>query len=71
MAGDATLMLPTQTVSEYVLSRIEDATKKIVKELNITGPYNIQYIVKGSDVMVIECEKCLSLYIYYLCIPTV
>jgi carbamoyl-phosphate synthase (ammonia) len=55
-SGDATLMLPTQTVTEYTLGRIEEATKKIVKELNITGPYNIQFIAKGSDVMVIECN---------------
>ena len=39
-------------MSEYTLARIEDATVKIVKELNITGPYNIQFIAKGSDVMV-------------------
>ena len=45
-------MLPTQNVSEYVLARIEDATVKIVKALEITGPFNIQYIAKGSDVMV-------------------
>eukprot|EP00981_Chlorochromonas_danica_P010802 scaffold3414_cov183-Ochromonas_danica.AAC.8 len=55
-SGDATLMLPTQNVSEFILARIEDATKKIVKELNITGPFNIQYIVKNSDVLVIECN---------------
>jgi carbamoyl-phosphate synthase (ammonia) len=55
-SGDATLMLPTQTVTEYTLARIEEATKKIVKELHITGPYNIQFIAKGSDVMVIECN---------------
>ena len=55
-SGDATLMLPTQNVSEYVLARIEAATKKIVKELNITGPFNIQYIAKESDVLVIECN---------------
>jgi carbamoyl-phosphate synthase (ammonia) len=55
-SGDATLMLPVQSISEYTLSRIEDATKKIVKELNITGPFNMQYICKGSDVMVIECN---------------
>jgi hypothetical protein len=55
-SGDATLMLPTQTVSEYTLARIEDATQKIVKELHITGPFNMQYICKGSDVMVIECN---------------
>lgn len=55
-SGDATLMLPTQTVSDFVISRIEEATVKIVKELNITGPFNIQYIAKGSDVLVIECN---------------
>ena len=55
-SGDATLMLPTQNVTEYVLARIEDATQKIVKALNITGPFNIQFIAKDSDVMVIECN---------------
>lgn len=55
-SGDATLMLPPQSITEFVLSRIEEATKKIVKCLNITGPFNIQYIVKGSDVNVIECN---------------
>jgi carbamoyl-phosphate synthase (ammonia) len=49
-------MLPAQNVSEYVQARIEDATQKLVKELDITGPYNIQFIVKGSDVLVIECN---------------
>ena len=37
-------------MSEYTLARIEEATKKIVKELNITGPFNIQYIAKNSEV---------------------
>jgi len=55
-SGDATLMLPAQTVSEYTLARIEAATKKIVAELNITGPFNIQYIAKDSDVLCIECN---------------
>jgi carbamoyl-phosphate synthase (ammonia) len=49
-------MLPAQNVSEYVLSRIESATQKIVERLNITGPFNIQYIAKDSDVMCIECN---------------
>ena len=55
-SGDATLMLPTQTVSEYVLARIEEATQKIVAKLEITGPFNIQFIAKDSDVLVIECN---------------
>ena len=55
-SGDATLMLPTQNVSEYTLDRVENATVKIVEALNITGPFNIQYIAKDSDVMCIECN---------------
>jgi carbamoyl-phosphate synthase (ammonia) len=55
-SGDANLMLPTQTVSEYVLARVEAATQMIVKRLDITGPFNIQYIAKGSDVLCIECN---------------
>ena len=53
-SGDATLMLPTQNVSEYTKYRIEEATIKLVEALDITGPFNMQYIVKGGDVMVIE-----------------
>merc|ERR1711871_775950 len=55
-SGDATLMLPTQNVSEYTLDRVENATVKIVEALNITGPFNIQYIAKDSDVGIIECN---------------
>jgi carbamoyl-phosphate synthase (ammonia) len=55
-SGDATLMLPAQNISEYVYGRIEDATQKLVERLNITGPYNIQFIVKDSDVSIIECN---------------
>ena len=55
-SGDATLMLPTQNVSDYTKWRITDATRKIAKELNITGPFNMQFICKGTDVMIIECN---------------
>ena len=55
-SGDANLMLPAQNVSEFTKARIEENTIKIVKELNITGPFNIQYIAKDSDVMCIECN---------------
>ena len=55
-SGDATLMLPAQKVSEYVMARVEAATEQIVEALSITGPFNIQYIARGSDVFVIECN---------------
>lgn len=35
---------------------LQDATKAVAKRLNITGPFNIQFIAKGTDCMVIECN---------------
>jgi carbamoyl-phosphate synthase (ammonia) len=55
-SGDATLMLPPQDITSYTRCRIEEMTRKIAKELNITGPMNVQFITKGSDVLVIECN---------------
>lgn len=53
-SGDATLVLPPQTLSDYTKYRVRDAAKKIVKRLNITGPVNIQFVAKGTDIMCIE-----------------
>ena len=53
-SGDATLVLPPQTLSDYTKHRVRDAAQKIVKRLNITGPVNIQFVAKGTDVMCIE-----------------
>jgi carbamoyl-phosphate synthase large subunit len=55
-SGDATMSIPPQTLSPEVTNKIEDATQKIVKALNIKGPYNIQYLVKDGEVNVIECN---------------
>ena len=55
-SGDATLCLPPQNLSAYTMQRVRDAAKKIVKRLNITGPVNIQFVAKGTDVMCIECN---------------
>lgn len=53
-SGDATLVLPPQTLSAYTKERVRDAARKITKRLNITGPVNIQFVAKGTDVMCIE-----------------
>jgi len=53
-SGDATLVLPPQSLSDYTMHRVRDAAKKITKRLNITGPVNIQFVAKGTDVMCIE-----------------
>jgi carbamoyl-phosphate synthase (ammonia) len=55
-SGDATLVLPPQTLTAYQKQRVRDASRKIAKRLNITGPLNIQFVAKGTDVMCIECN---------------
>ncbi|GAB1603066.1 carbamoyl-phosphate synthase [ammonia], mitochondrial-like [Argonauta hians] len=53
-SGDATLILPTQSISQEVLKNIRESTAKIAKRFEITGPFNIQYIVGDNSVKVIE-----------------
>ncbi|XP_029314740.1 carbamoyl-phosphate synthase [ammonia], mitochondrial [Cottoperca gobio] len=55
-SGDATLMLPTQSISQGALEKVKIATQKISKAFEISGPFNTQFLVKGNDVMVIECN---------------
>jgi carbamoyl-phosphate synthase large subunit len=55
-SGDATMGIPTQTLSDGILRTIEDFTHRIVKALEIKGPYNIQYLVKNGTTYVIECN---------------
>ncbi|BCR90228.1 bifunctional carbamoylphosphate synthetase/aspartate transcarbamylase [Aspergillus chevalieri] len=55
-SGDATLILPPQDLSPETVRRIEEATSKIGNALNVTGPYNIQFIAKDNDIKVIECN---------------
>jgi carbamoyl-phosphate synthase/aspartate carbamoyltransferase len=55
-SGDATLILPPQDLDPETVRQIEDATRKIGAALNITGPYNIQFIAKDNEIKVIECN---------------
>lgn len=55
-SGDATLVVPPQDLDPETVSRIVEATAKIGKALDITGPYNIQFIAKDKDIKVIECN---------------
>ena len=55
-SGDATMVIPPQTLSAEIQKKVEDATHKIVSALRIKGPYNIQYLVKNDSVSVIECN---------------
>jgi carbamoyl-phosphate synthase large subunit len=55
-SGDATMVLPPQRTYLETMRRIKTIAKKISKSLNITGPFNIQFIAKDNDVKVIECN---------------
>ena len=55
-SGDATLIVPPQDLAKETVDRIVTATAKIGKALNITGPYNIQFIAKNNEIKVIECN---------------
>ena len=55
-SGDATIQFPAQKLYVETLRRIKRISKKIAKELNISGPFNIQYLAKGNDIKVIECN---------------
>ncbi|OLY78464.1 Protein pyrABCN [Smittium mucronatum] len=55
-SGDATLVLPPQDLDPITVRKIEEATAAIGKALNVTGPYNIQFIAKDNEIKVIECN---------------
>ncbi len=53
-SGDATIVLPPQTLNEETLRNIEKAARAIAQALEITGPFNIQFLAKENSVYVIE-----------------
>ena len=55
-SGDATIQFPPQKLYVETMRRIKKISAKIAKALNITGPFNIQYLAKNNDIKVIECN---------------
>ena len=55
-SGDATLVFPAQKIYFETARRIKRISRQIAKELNISGPFNIQYLAKNNEVKVIECN---------------
>ncbi|MFH0897778.1 MAG: carbamoyl-phosphate synthase (glutamine-hydrolyzing) large subunit [Candidatus Bathyarchaeota archaeon] len=55
-SGDASMVIPPQTLSKRVISSIQDYVYRIARALNIRGPFNIQFIVKDETVYIIECN---------------
>lgn len=55
-SGDATIVLPPQKTYLETLRRVKKIGKQIAKALNITGPFNIQFLAKNNEIKVIECN---------------
>ncbi len=55
-SGDATMVFPAQKIYFETVRRIKRITRQISKELNITGPFNIQFLARDNDIKVIECN---------------
>jgi len=55
-SGDATVVLPPQRTYIETIRRAKEITRAIVKELHITGPFNIQFLAKDNKLQVIECN---------------
>lgn len=55
-SGDATIVFPPQKLYVETVRRIKRISRKIAKELKISGPFNIQYMARDNDIMVIECN---------------
>lgn len=55
-SGDATLIHPPQDLDPQTVKQIVEATAKIGNALNVTGPFNIQFIAKNNEIKVIECN---------------
>ena len=55
-SGDATIQFPPQKLYVETMRRIKRITRRIAKELNISGPFNIQFLARDNDIKVIECN---------------
>ncbi len=55
-SGDATIQFPAQRLYIETVRRIKKVAHKIAKELQISGPFNIQFLAKDNDIKVIECN---------------
>jgi carbamoyl-phosphate synthase large subunit len=55
-SGDATIVLPPQRTYLETMRRIKRITRQVAASLTINGPFNIQFIAKGNEVKVIECN---------------
>ena len=55
-SGDATIQFPPQKLYVETMRRIKRISRQIAKKLHINGPFNIQYMARDNDILVIECN---------------
>ena len=55
-SGDATIQFPPQKIYVETVRRIKRVGRQIARELNICGPFNIQFMARDNDILVIECN---------------
>ncbi len=55
-SGDATIVFPPQKLYFETVRRIKRISRQISRELNITGPFNIQFLARDNEIKVIECN---------------
>ncbi|MBQ3857755.1 MAG: carbamoyl-phosphate synthase (glutamine-hydrolyzing) large subunit [Prevotella sp.] len=55
-SGDATIQFPPQKIYVETVRRIKRVSRQIAKELHISGPFNIQFMARDNDILVIECN---------------
>jgi len=55
-SGDATIQFPPQKLYVETVRRIKRISRQIAKELHISGPFNIQFMARDNDILVIECN---------------
>ncbi len=55
-SGDATIVLPPQKLYVETIRRVKRIAQKIARELQITGPFNMQFLARDNDIKVIECN---------------
>ena len=69
-SGDAIMSIPTVSVSKAAKEKIRVFTRSIARELKAKGPLNIQYLVRGASVYVIECNLRASRSLPFVCKAT-
>ncbi|MDE1853808.1 MAG: carbamoyl-phosphate synthase (glutamine-hydrolyzing) large subunit [Thaumarchaeota archaeon] len=69
-SGDAIMSIPTVSISKAAKEKIRVYTRSIARELKAKGPLNIQYLVRGASVYVIECNLRASRSLPYVCKAT-